>query len=51
MCDARVLGLRVKLTESDELVWGRDNEYGDIADVVTKRELFSVCGRPTGHYP
>jgi hypothetical protein len=51
MCDARVLGLRVKLTESDELVWGRDNEYGDIADVVTKRELFSVCGRLTGHYP
>ena len=49
--DARVLGLRVRKTQNDVLAWGRDNDVGDIGLVVTKRELFSVCGRLTGHYP
>ena len=51
ICDARVLGLRVRLNKSDQFLWGRDNDIGNIDDVVTKRELFSVCGRLTGHYP
>ena len=51
ICDARVLGLRVRLNETNQFLWGRDNDIGDIDAVVTKRELFSVCGRLTGHYP
>lgn len=49
--DARVLGLRVKEDGMSQLVWGRDNDVGEIDAVVTKRDLFSLCGRLTGHYP
>lgn len=51
ICDARVLGLRVRKDHNDSLVWSRDNDIGDVDSVQTKRELFSVCGRLTGHYP
>ena len=29
ICDARVLGLRVRLNKSDQFLWGRDNDIGD----------------------
>ena len=30
ICDARVLGLRVRLNETNQFLWGRDNDIGDI---------------------
>ncbi len=54
--DARVLGLRVQSCPSganeNESVWGRDGVVPDCdKHVLTKRELFSLCGQLVGHYP
>ncbi|XP_067934796.1 uncharacterized protein [Watersipora subatra] len=50
LTDARVLGLRA--TESNGAhVWQRDGRLLTLSDNVTKRELFSVCGKLIGHYP
>jgi ribonuclease HI len=46
----RVLGLRVGL-EENELVWSRDNHVEIVPDGMTKRGLFSTCGKLIGHYP
>lgn len=46
----RVLGLRVQ--EGDgHLVWRRDNTVGDVPEPLTKRALFSLCGRLVSHLP
>ena len=34
-----------------QLLWSRGNELPDVLEPVTRRELFSVCGVLTGHYP
>ena len=47
---ARVLGLRVKQTD-DRLQWSRDNAFGTIPEKLTRRLVFSFCGRLTGHHP
>ena len=46
----RVLGLRV-VTENSTLIWKRDLAVPQVSDRVTKRELFSWCGKMIRHYP
>jgi ribonuclease HI len=47
----RILGLHVKRT-GDKVMWKRDNSIeSEMSDKMTKRQLFSICGRLTGHYP
>ena len=47
---ARVLGLYV-WEEHGRLQWRRDGAYPTAPDVLTRRSIFSVCGRLTGHFP
>ena len=48
---ASVLGLKLHKVQSD-LVWGRSNSLEfEIGDKLSKREVFSVCGKLVGHYP
>lgn len=48
---AKVLGLHVQEDAADELRWSRGNVIPDVGELVTRRELFSVCGLLVGHYP
>ena len=49
---ARVLGLQLS-EEKDGLYWRRPDEDWevDILDTLTRRQMFSLCGKITGHYP
>lgn len=47
---ARVLGMRV-WGERDSLVWKRDNDLGELPEQLTRRTVFSLCGRLTAHLP
>lgn len=47
---ARVLGLRV-WGEQRGLMWKRDYELNDVPEIVTRREVFSFCGKLVGHFP
>jgi transposase InsO family protein/ribonuclease HI len=49
----RVLGLQMNRTKSGSLSFGRGNEIPVVAEnaVVTKKQLFSICGKLVGHYP
>ena len=49
----RVLGLKLDKNNSGVLVFRRGNEVPVVADdtVVTKKQLFSICGKLIGHYP
>ena len=47
---SRVLGLRVD-GEGTDLRWKRDNEVQDVKRPLTRRSVFSLCGRLTGHLP
>jgi transposase InsO family protein len=49
--DARILGLRVMKSSSGRLEWCRDNSIDDDMQVLTKRTLFSLCGKLVSHYP
>ena len=49
--NTRVLGLRVVKDDQGVLRWSRDGDIPALSDKPTKRELFSVCGKLTGHYP
>ena len=51
LSNARVLGVRVKKSRNHQLVWSRDAELPRLSEDITKRELFSVCGKLVGHYP
>ncbi|XP_068240110.1 uncharacterized protein [Palaemon carinicauda] len=44
------LGLQLQRVEG-ELMFQRDNKVPEVADMLTRRELFSVCGTLVGHYP
>eukprot|EP00794_Sanderia_malayensis_P011566 gene11567-12761_t len=44
------LGLRLKLVNGD-LMFYRGNQLPVMPDILTRRELFSICGKLTGHYP
>ena len=45
------LGLRLKRDRSGELIFQRGNEIPKVGEEMSRRELFSVCGRLVGHYP
>lgn len=47
---ARVLGLRV-WGEHEKLFWARDGALCDLPDKLTRRSVFSVCGKLVGHFP
>ena len=44
------LGLRLKLVKGD-LMFYRGNEVPVLPEILTRRELFSICGKLIGHYP
>ena len=46
-----VLGLKLSRNEYGRLSFSRGNEIPEIPEALTRRELFSVCGRLVGHYP
>ena len=37
--------------ECGKLRWRRDGERPKVPNVLTRRAIFSVCGRLTGHFP
>ena len=47
---ARVLGLQIKKID-DDFEWRRGNAVDPPNDALTRRQLFSLCGQLTGHYP
>ena len=48
--NCRILGLRVQ-KEKGLFKWRRDNEAPNFDSVLTRRDLFSLCGKLVGHYP
>ena len=48
--NARVLGLQVSQTNG-QLKWRRGNNLPEIPEVVSRWQLFSMCGQLVGHYP
>ena len=50
---ARVLGLRLSSDEEDCLVFDRGNEIPELPSDghLTRRQVFSICGKLVGHYP
>ena len=44
------LGLRLERI-AGELMFRRGNEVPEVSSMLTRRELFSVCGKLVGHYP
>ena len=45
------LGLRLQKDEHGALMFSRGNEVPEATEKMTKRELFSACGKLVGHYP
>lgn len=45
------LGLRLERERTGELVFRRANEVPAVREDLSRRELFSVCGKLVGHYP
>ena len=45
------LGLSLKCDVNGDLRFRRANHIPEIPEHLTKKELFSVCGKLTGHYP
>lgn len=48
---AKVLGLHVQRNTNGSLIFKRGNQIPTLQERITKRELFSICGKLTGHYP
>ncbi|OUC46538.1 hypothetical protein D917_07648, partial [Trichinella nativa] len=47
---ARLLGLKV-WGERGKLMWRRDNDVGEVPDVLTRRSVFSYCAKLVSHFP
>ncbi|KRZ11563.1 hypothetical protein T4B_14 [Trichinella pseudospiralis] len=47
---ARLLGLKVS-GERGKLMWRRDNDLGEVPDVLTRRSVFSYCRKLVSHFP
>ena len=45
------LGLKLKKMANGCLGFSRGNQVPEVTDQLTRRELFSICGKMTGHYP
>ena len=46
-----VLGLKIYRGKHNELRFGRGNQIPEVSDCLTRREIFSICGKLVGHYP
>ena len=46
-----VLGLKLARDTQGKLVFTRANTIPDVGDSISRKELFSVCGKLVGHYP
>lgn len=52
LSEASVLGLRLQDNGSGHLDWVRRKDLPEVPDqIVTRKELFSICGRLVAHYP
>jgi ribonuclease HI len=51
--ESRVLGLQMSRGPDGRLVWHRGNSVPEVlvSENLTRRELFSLCGKLVGHYP
>ena len=49
--DGSALGLKLQLGAKGMLEFGRGNEIPKLTAGVTRRQLFSMCGKLVGHYP
>ena len=49
--NTRVLGLKTYKGSNEEVLWTRDSEIPKYAEKITRRQLYSLCGKTTGHYP
>ena len=49
--DEIALDLKLRRNKEGKLVFGRGTEIPEVQGDLTKRELFSVCGKLVGHYP
>ena len=45
------LGLKITQDFSGQLIYARGNQIPEIPTMITRRELFSICGKLVGHYP
>ena len=45
------LGLKLRRDADGKLTFRRGNEVPELAEHMSRRELFSVCGKLVGHYP
>ncbi|XP_014775525.1 uncharacterized protein LOC106872883 [Octopus bimaculoides] len=50
MVEGAALGLKLQKDRSGELVFRRGNEIPELSSSISRRELFSVCGKLIGHY-
>jgi hypothetical protein len=49
--NARVLGLQVYRADDGVLYWKRGNKVPSEPTELSRRELFSICGKLLGHFP
>lgn len=49
--NGRILGLSVEQDKTGKLSFKRGNEIVGETEKMTRRELFSLCGKLVGHYP
>jgi len=53
-CSSKVLGLQL-IRDGSEVKWKRGNQLPQAAELndrkLTRRDVFSICGRIVGHYP
>ena len=45
------LGLKLRRSPEGKLLFFRANEIPEVGQTMTRRELFSLCGKLVGHYP
>ena len=52
LSEASVLGLKLQDSGNGHLDWVQKKDLPEVADqIVTCKELFSICGRLVAHYP
>lgn len=49
--EGAALGLKLKKGSQGKLMFSRANEVPEVNKEMTRKELFSVCGKLVGHYP
>ena len=45
------LGLKLRRADDGTLMYNRANVIPDVGEKLTKKELYSICGKLVGHYP